>query len=201
MGTDLAQFAKNGARVTDVDLSHGHLEHAQRNFALRKLAGRFVHHDAEVLPFENGEFDLVYSNGVIHHTPNTADLVAEIHRVLKPGGRAVVMVYAENSWHYWVELVFGIGLLHRMLGYFSMGEIMSRTVERSDASGARPLVKVYTEPRLRGLFAAFEVETVVQRQLTPTRWMKRIPGLANWIERVAGWNLIIKARKREESQG
>ncbi len=195
MGTDLAQFARNGAQVTDIDLSLGHLEHAQRNFGLRGLTGRFVHQDAERLPFGAGEFDLVYSNGVIHHTPNTAELVSEIHRVLKPGGRAIVMVYAEDSWHYWVGLVFSIGLVHRMLAYFSMGEIMSRTVERSDASGARPLVKVYTEERLRALFSQFEIETVVQRQLTPTRWMKRIPGLANWIERVGGWNLIIKARK------
>jgi glycosyltransferase involved in cell wall biosynthesis/SAM-dependent methyltransferase len=194
MGTDLAQFAKNGARVTDVDLSRGHLEHAQRNFAFRGLTGRFVHQDAETLPFETGEFDVVYSNGVIHHTPNTANLVAEVSRVLKPGGRAIIMVYAENSWHYWVELVYKIGLRQRMLGYFSMGEIMSRTVERSDASGARPLVKVYTEQRLRGLFAGFEIETVLQRQLTPTRWMRRT-GLAGWIEKKFGWNLIIKARK------
>ncbi len=196
MGTDLAQFAKSGARVTDIDLSLGHLEHARRNFALRGLEGRFVHQDAETLPFETGEFDLVYSNGVIHHTPNTATLVSEIHRVLKPGGRAIVMVYAENSWHYWVELVFGIGLLQRMLGYFSMGEIMSRTVERSDASGARPLVKVYTQERLRDLFSRFTVETVAQVQLTPARWM-RGSGLAPWIERKAGWNLVIKARKPE----
>jgi len=195
MGTDHAQFAKNGAQVTDIDLSLGHLEHAQRNFKLRGLTGRFVHQDAEKLPFETGEFDIVYSNGVIHHTPNTRDLVAEIFRVLKPGGRAIIMVYAENSWHYWTGLVYSIGLVHRMLGYFSMGEIMSRTVERSDASGARPLVKVYTKERLRGLFPQFEIETVVQRQLTPTRWMQRIPGLAALIEKTAGWNLVIKAKK------
>jgi len=67
MGTDLAQFAKHGAIVTDVDLSAGHLTLAQENFRLRGLRGTFVHHDAETLPFPDASFDLVYSNGVIHH--------------------------------------------------------------------------------------------------------------------------------------
>ena len=87
MGTDLLQFAKHGARVTDVDLSSGHLELAKENFKLRGLDGRFVHHDAERLPFEDASFDVVYSNGVLHHTPNTRNVVQEIRRVLRPGGR------------------------------------------------------------------------------------------------------------------
>ena len=113
IGTDLSQFARNGARVTDVDLSAGHLALAQENFALRGLHGRFVHHDAESLPFDDNSFDVVYSNGVLHHTPNTRSVVAEIHRVLKPGGQAIVMMYAENSLHYWRELVWQHGTRER----------------------------------------------------------------------------------------
>src|SRR5262245_28090592 len=71
IGTDLAQFARRGADVTDIDLSAGHLTLAQENFRLRGLHGRFIHHDAENLPFDDNSFDVVYSNGVIHHTPNT----------------------------------------------------------------------------------------------------------------------------------
>src|SRR5207249_3754627 len=62
LGIDLAQFALNGARVTDVDLSAGHLALAEEHFRLRGLSGRFVHHDGETLPFDEGTFDLVYSN-------------------------------------------------------------------------------------------------------------------------------------------
>ena len=62
---------KHGARVTDVDLAAGHLQLAQENFRLRGLTGRFIHHDAETLPFDDASFDVVYSNGVLHHTPNT----------------------------------------------------------------------------------------------------------------------------------
>jgi ubiquinone/menaquinone biosynthesis C-methylase UbiE len=195
MGTDLAQFAKHGALVTDVDLSAGHLEHARENFRLRGLEGRFVHHDAESLPFDDGEFDLVYSNGVIHHSPNTARIVDEIHRVVRPGGRTIVMVYAEHSLHYWKTLVGQLGLRQGMLDRWSVGEIMSRHVELS-ANNARPLVKVYTPRRLRQLFHRFEDITIAHRQLTAPelpralRWMP--VGVAG---RLMGWNLIVKARK------
>ena len=110
---------------------------AQENFRLRGLTGRFVHHDAETLPFDDDTFDLVYSNGVLHHTPNTAQAVAEMLRVLKPGGRAIVMVYAENSLQYWRNLVWHYGMKSGDLASRSMAEIMSRTVERRATMPAR----------------------------------------------------------------
>lgn len=194
MGTDLAQFAKHGAIVTDVDLSGGHLELAQENFRLRGLEGRFVHHDAESLPFDTSRFDLVYSNGVLHHTPNTKDAVREILRVLKPGGRAIVMVYAENSLQYWRNLVWYYGLRSGDLATRSMADIMSQTVERT-GNDARPLVKVYTRNRLRALFGGFADIHIVQRQISPELVPRRLRRLLPVVERLAGWNLIIKARK------
>ena len=68
---------------------------------------------------------------MLHHTPNTRRVVDEIRRVLKPGGRAIVMMYAENSLHYWRELVWHSGSERDMLKHHSMGEIMSRSVEIS----------------------------------------------------------------------
>jgi glycosyltransferase involved in cell wall biosynthesis/ubiquinone/menaquinone biosynthesis C-methylase UbiE len=196
MGTDLAQFASSGAVVTDLDLSAGHLELAKENFTLRGLNGAFVLHDAETLPFDDNTFDVVYSNGVIHHTPNTRAVVAEIRRVLKPQGKAVVMVYAENSLHYWRNLVWAIGIKDRELERKSIGEIMSYAVERSDNADARPLVKVYTKPRLRSLFAGFEDICIVQRQMVRDevpRLLARVP--VSELGKLMGWNLIIKAKK------
>jgi glycosyltransferase involved in cell wall biosynthesis/ubiquinone/menaquinone biosynthesis C-methylase UbiE len=194
MGTDLAQFAANGAIVTDVDLSAGHLELAQENFRLRGLTGSFVHHDAESLPFDANSFDVVYSNGVLHHTPHTSRAVGEILRVLKPGGLAIVMVYAENSLQYWRNLVWHYGLKSGDLASQSMGEIMSRTVERT-GNNARPLVKVYTKPRLRALFRDFVDIDIVQRQISPELVPARLRWLLPVVEKRAGWNLIIKCRK------
>lgn len=195
IGTDLAQFAAHGAVVTDVDLSAGHLQLAQENFRLRGLEGEFIHHDAETLPFPDSTFDVVYSNGVIHHTPNTAMVVREMFRVLKPGGKAIVMVYAENSLHYWLKLFYDLGVKGNKLSTCSMGEIMSETVEISE-NGARPLVKVYTPARLRRLFADFEDVHIVQRQLTPgerPRFLRWVP--AALMGKAMGWNLVLKARK------
>ncbi len=194
LGTDHAQFARHGAIVHDIDLSAGHLQLAQRNFALRGLAGSFHHGDAENLPFDDESFDLVFSNGVIHHTPNTARVADEILRVLKPGGRCIVMVYAENSLHYWRELFAKIGLRKGELETASMGEIMSRHVELS-AHGGKPLVKVYTARRIRKIFSKFDDIRIYKRQLMPDelppglRWMAGVAG------RLMGWNLIVKARK------
>ena len=195
IGTDLAQFASHGANCTDIDLSAGHLEHARTNFRLRGLEGRFQHADAEDLPFEAGEFDVVYSNGVIHHTPNTANLVGEIYRVLRPGGKAIIMVYAEDSWHYWRNLVWALGLKEGALETSSIGEIMSRHVEISD-HGQKPLVKVYSRRRLAQMFANFEDIKIYKRQLLHAelpRLIRTIP--IDYLQRFMGWNLILKARK------
>jgi ubiquinone/menaquinone biosynthesis C-methylase UbiE len=199
LGTDLSQFARHGARVTDVDLSGGHLQHAKENFALRGLEGQFVHHDAETLPFPDDTFDVVYSNGVIHHTPNTARVVHEIKRVLKPGGKAIVMMYAEHSWHYWYRLVWEKGLKHDMLRTFSIGEIMSRTVEITE-NNARPLVKVYTGPALKRLFDGFESSAVYKRQMIAAEIPEDFEWILKWMSletagRLMGWNVIIKATK------
>jgi ubiquinone/menaquinone biosynthesis C-methylase UbiE len=163
---------------------------------LRGLQGRFVHHDAETLPFDDNSFDVVYSNGVLHHTPNTRRVVAEIRRVLRPGGKTIIMMYAENSLHYWRNLFWAIGLKEGQLNQISMGEIMSRSVERSDRAAARPLVKVYTRARLAALFNEFERREIVQRQMVGAE----VPRLLSWIPvaqlgRWMGWNLIIKAHK------
>ena len=195
VGTDLAQFSAHGARVTDVDLAAGHLQLAQENFRLRGLQGRFLHHDAESLPFDDASFDLVYSNGVLHHTPNTAAVVAEILRVLRPGGRAIVMLYAEHSLHYWRKLVWLFGIKQRMLERMSMGEIMSRTVERS-ANEARPLVKAYTKRRAEALFRNFERVEILQKQLVAEELPDGLKWTLSFSETRLGWNLIVKASKR-----
>jgi glycosyltransferase involved in cell wall biosynthesis/SAM-dependent methyltransferase len=195
MGTDGCQFAQHGAHMTDLDLSAGHLALARQNFRLRGLAARFVHGDGERLPFADGAFDVVYSNGAIHHTPDTGRVIAEIHRVLRPGGRVIVMVYAENSLHYWRNLVWDLGLKQGLLRVMSMGEIMSRHVELSQAR-SRPLVKVYTPGRLRRMFGRFSGIEIVQRQLTPAELpagLRRLP--VDVVGKLVGWNLVLKATK------
>jgi SAM-dependent methyltransferase len=153
-----------------------------------------VHHDAESLPFADASFDLVYSNGVLHHTPNTVAVVREIRRVLRPGGRAIVMLYAENSFHYWRKQVWLYGIKDGLLDRQSMAEIMSSKVERS-ANEAKPLVKVYTPARAAALFDGFERLEILQRQLEAFELPALLRRWRAEIERRYGWNLIVKASK------
>src|SRR4029453_13558395 len=93
LGTDAAQFAQAGADYTGIDLTDAAIEFAQKRFELFNLSGTFKTDDAERLSFLNDSFDLVYSHGVSHHTPDIKAAIAEIHRVLRTGGRAEVMLY------------------------------------------------------------------------------------------------------------
>jgi ubiquinone/menaquinone biosynthesis C-methylase UbiE len=97
MGADHQMFAEGGAVMYGVDLTQRALEHTTRRFELFGLTTRLRQADAENLPFEADEFDVVYSWGVILHCPEIQKSVDEIYRVLKPGGVAKVMIYHKYS--------------------------------------------------------------------------------------------------------
>src|SRR6185503_2725620 len=89
-GTDLLQFARAGALVTGVDLTPRSIEIARRRFVIYGQQGEFLIGDGENLSFPDESFDVVYSFGVLHHTPDTARAIREVHRVLRPRGQAIV---------------------------------------------------------------------------------------------------------------
>ena len=199
MGTDLLQFARGGARVTGVDLTPRSVETSRHHLELYDHAGDFALTDAEKLPFADESFDVIYSNGVLHHTPDTAGAVREIYRVLRPGGLARVMLYHRHSWNYWCEIILHRGLLrgHLLRGQTAQ-DIMSHYVEVNEGEG-RPLVKVYSQKQARKLFSMFsEVQTKV-RQLTNDDFYflgRLFPQrMFETLGRRIGWNVIISARK------
>lgn len=98
MGADHLEWAKAGpGSLTGIDLTERAVEHTRRRLALYGLASRVFTADAERLPFDDASFDVVYSWGVLHHSPRTDVAVREVHRVLRPGGVARVMVYQKHS--------------------------------------------------------------------------------------------------------
>jgi len=199
MGTDLLQFARAGARCVGIDLTPRSIEISRHRFKLYGADGSFMISDGEHLPFRDGSFDVVYSNGVLHHTPDTARAIREVHRVLRPGGLAKVMLYHRNSLNYWVEIILRRGVL---AGQFLRGrsaqEIMSRVVEYSD-HGATPLVKVYSRKQARALFSLFKKVTIEVEQLTRAELRFLSPLVSDsMLERLRqsiGWNVIITAVK------
>jgi ubiquinone/menaquinone biosynthesis C-methylase UbiE len=101
-GSDAERFAR--AEYTAIDLTNTAPSITQRRFRLAGLNGCFVQGDAENLPFADGSFDVVYSHGVLHHTPDTAKTIWEVYRVLASGGRAMIMLYYRNSFNYQADL-------------------------------------------------------------------------------------------------
>jgi len=183
LGTDGVQFAKAGAEYTGVDLTAAAVDLARRNFEIRGLAGVFQTADAERLGFPDASFDVVYSHGVLHHTPDTQQAINEIHRVLKPSGRAIVMLYHRHSYNYAINIRLlrrigagllrwngGLQLVHRLTGepidsleeHAAMlrkdprGYFKSEEFLSRNTDGAgNPLARVYSRTEARLLFKHF----------------------------------------------
>jgi SAM-dependent methyltransferase len=105
MGFDALEFLKRGVRVTATDLTQSAVDVAKRHFEVAGQRPEAVHTaNVLALPFPADTFDAVWACGVVHHTGNTAKAVREIHRVLKPGGRAIVShMYRRPSWMYFLS--------------------------------------------------------------------------------------------------
>jgi len=202
-GIDLARYAKAGADAVGIDLTPRHVELANVHLEALALPGRSLHGDGEHLPFEDHSFDRVSSNGVLHHTPHMDLALREIARVLKPRGRATIIVYNRDSLHYWVHQFLTRGvLMGGLLRERTMAQVLSSGVEYSSI-GARPLVRVYRRGQLARMLRDSGLEqvevrvrhfrvsdTVPSRILAPALPALRNPDRLDRIGRVAGWYLV-----------
>ena len=105
-GTDFCEFARGGAYVTGVDITTAAIDLTSRRLDAEGLTGRVIRYDGRRLPFEAASFDLVYAFGVLHHTPFMDDLLADIYRVLAPGGELKMMVYHRHSLLYYFSILY-----------------------------------------------------------------------------------------------
>ncbi|MBI4476513.1 MAG: class I SAM-dependent methyltransferase [Acidobacteria bacterium] len=111
-GTDLARFARGGARATGVDTAPSAIALARQNFGQQRLNGSFQVADGEALPFVDATFDLVYAHGVVQYAADDRRVVTECRRVLAPGGEAIFQVYNKVSWLNVLSKVMRVGLEH-----------------------------------------------------------------------------------------
>ena len=142
----LAQYARS---LTGIDLTGYAVKSTSERMRCFGLRGTILQMDAEHMEFGDGAFDFIWSWGVIHHSSNTRQVLSEIHRVLRPGGRAVIMVYHRNFWNWYVVN----GLLHGVVqGQIFKTKSVHGTVQRW-TDGA--LARYYTTPEWKALVSEF----------------------------------------------
>jgi ubiquinone/menaquinone biosynthesis C-methylase UbiE len=190
IGTDAANFARAGAEYTAVELSEKSLDLARRRFEVFGLKGKFIACNAERLSehVDGRAFDLVYSFGVIHHTPDQRAVVWEIRRVIKDDGEFRLMVYAKNSWK---DAMIDAGL------------------DQPEAQTGCPIATTYDETMVRalmkGLFEVTEmrqahifpyvIDKYINYEYEPQPWFAAMPpAMFQALERRFGWHLLITAR-------
>jgi SAM-dependent methyltransferase len=164
-GCDLLQFAKHGALATGVDITPTHLQLARQRVG--NLA-TVAEGDGRSLPFPDASFDYVYSHGVLHHSDEPRKIVEEIFRMLRPGGRFNVHVYALISYD----------ALWTLLRYRSDWKLH---IENSPD----PVhIALNTGRSLRKLFAPARLQ-ITKHQCRPSKL------LAPWF----GWFLVAKGQR------
>ena len=125
-GIDLVRFARAGAIVTGIDLSATAIDLARKNLTQNGLNVDLSVMNGEAMQFPDNHFEVVYAHGVLQYTANIEKLLSEIHRVLKPGGEAIMMVYNRNSWLNMMRHITNVSLEHEdapVLNKYSISEL------------------------------------------------------------------------------
>jgi ubiquinone/menaquinone biosynthesis C-methylase UbiE len=147
MGADHARFARaRPAMLCGVDLTMKALEYTATRLSLDGMDSHLHRADAQRLPFASNSFDLVYSWGALHHIPSTETGISEVHRVLKPGGTARVMLYHRGGLGFRL-----LWLRHSLLKgrpFRSFDDVMSTEVESYGT-------KAFSRRRATEMFSAF----------------------------------------------
>ena len=187
LGTDAVNFARAGAHYTGLDLSQESLNLAKKRFAVFGLKGDFLLGDAEVFPedLRGRTFDLVYSFGVLHHTPEPARAVANVRRAMGPDSEFRLMMYAKNSWK---------------------NIMIEHGFDQPEAQSGCPVAYTYTHDELRELLHDFEVLEIRQEHIFPyviekyiryeyewQPWFKAMPReMFSALERSLGWHTLVR---------
>lgn len=153
IGTDTINFARAGASVTAVDLSAASLSVAEQRAEVFGLGDRirFFQGNCEeldqVIPREG--YDLVYSFGVIHHTPNPKKAITQLRRFMNAHSELRLMVYSKASYKlFWIMKEEGI---------WNMGRLDELIARNSEAQTGCPVTYTYTFNEVRLLLAGFDI--------------------------------------------
>jgi len=216
-GTTLNYLPRFGATVFGVDMSMQSLLGARSGAAElgHQTQIRLAQADAEKLPFADSSYDIIISIGVLHHTMDTAGGVCEIHRILKPGGRAIVMLYRSGNPKWWMTcLLRGYSwLADRITGKkFLLATRLRQRQEMGSSKGTAllelfgvPILKAFSNRQSRRMFAGFSEVKITNYSPGFYRLVDILPPLhvfssiLKWLDRATrsmwGFYQVIEAEK------
>jgi 2-polyprenyl-3-methyl-5-hydroxy-6-metoxy-1,4-benzoquinol methylase len=182
-------FALSGSDYTGVELSEESLSLAKKRFEVFGQTGTFYSGNAEQLssfvPVET--YDLIYSFGVIHHSPHPEKIVAEIKKYMNENSVLKIMLYAKNSWK---NYMIDAGL------------------DQPEAQYGCPIANTYTKEDVVELLDGYEVLSIEQDHIFPYQvepykrgeyikqpWFDAMPPeMFRSLEKNLGWHLLITAK-------
>jgi 2-polyprenyl-3-methyl-5-hydroxy-6-metoxy-1,4-benzoquinol methylase len=191
IGSDAAEFARNGADYYGIDYSDESIKLAQQRFKVEELEGTFVCGDSSDIESYSTlpKMDLVYSYGVIHHFPAIDRIIDNVYNILKPGGEFRFMVYAKNSWKQ---------------------AMINKGLDQFEAQAGCPYAKSYTKDDILDLLGSkfqlerlrqdhcfmYNVDAYKQGRYELEPWFETMPeAMREAVKEYLGWHLLVKARR------
>ena len=189
IGTDTLNFVKHGAKYVGVDLSSRSLTLTQKRLQVYHLQGECLLGNAEVLStfLPKQTFDLVYSFGVVHHSPRPDLIMSQVKEYMHPNSELRLMVYAKHSWK---------------------NCMIEAGCDRPEAQNHCPIANTYTHNEVKHLLKDFQILSIEQDHIFPYQippykagkyikepWFEHMPSkMFKTLERKLGWHLLIKAK-------
>ncbi|MGB5080354.1 MAG: class I SAM-dependent methyltransferase [Burkholderiales bacterium] len=224
VGTDARTIIGKGGVYTGINVDRGSTDAASQALRAFSLPGTVLECDATSLVFPDSTFDFVYSFGVLHHIPEVGKAVSEIHRVLRPGGELLVMLYNRSSINYAVEIMFARKVGLRMLSLPGAAALLQwmgfprEKLERHKELGRRqgrvtreewlsrntngpdnPYARVYDSAGATDLLSAFRIETNEVYFFDHRHWGalgRLLPrSVCGALGRLWGWHRVVHAKK------
>lgn len=204
LGTESVNFARWLALVTAVDLSEKSLEIAEKRAEVFKLQNKikFYQGNAEeldkIVPIET--YDLIWSFGVIHHSPDPSKIIRNIKKYMGPDSELRLMVYNKFSWKvFWIILLYGKG------AFWKADKLIA---QHSEAQMGCPITYTYTKKSIQNLLQDFEikccfidhifpykVKDYIKHQYKKVWYFRYMPfKFFKWLEGVIGWHMCVTAK-------
>lgn len=191
-GTLSAELMRRGTAYHGLDIAEGPVEivrHRMRLVGVEEPGRRVVQGSALAIPHPDNRFDWLFTIGCLHHTGDIPGAVAEAHRVLRPGGTAVVMLYNRHSFRQVVKVQ-----LPALLRRTRSRDQVAALYDTNAAGDAAPHVEYVSRGDVRRIFAPFASVAIDVRNFDSTRFIRR-EWMLGTVDRLVGLDLYITARK------